>query len=109
MVKLLINVVLTVLIVFALRPSIADIAGRPDALAAGIATDRDAISSWFYPPSVSLALLSWATVLAVVKPWGRVRRRRAPRDRRPPGNDAHKARTAEPSGGDTATLEGDSA
>jgi hypothetical protein len=34
------------------------------------------ISSLFFPPAVSLTALTFATVLCVLKPWGRIRRRR---------------------------------
>jgi predicted lysophospholipase L1 biosynthesis ABC-type transport system permease subunit len=41
-------------------------------LQAGVTPDKD-LSLLFYPPAVSLTALSLATVLAVVKPWGRIR------------------------------------
>ncbi|GAA3933763.1 hypothetical protein [Actinoplanes auranticolor] len=36
------------------------------------------ISSLFFPPAVSLTALTVATVLSVVKPWGRIGRRNRP-------------------------------
>ncbi len=75
LVKLVITVVLCVLIVVALRPGMGEVAAHGQALAAGV--DDGAEVGWlFFPPAVSLTALSFATVLAVVKPWGRVRRRR---------------------------------
>lgn len=75
-VKLAINTILVILIVIALQPVMADVAAYGDALAAGRETSSEEISSLFYPPAVSLTALGFATVLAVFKPWGRVRRRR---------------------------------
>jgi hypothetical protein len=71
-VKLAINVVLCVLIVFALEPGMADIVEHGRILAAGGESALD-VSSLFFPPGVSLTTLSFATILAVFKPWGRVR------------------------------------
>lgn len=42
-------------------------------LAAGTEAQSE-ISSLFFPPAVSLTALTVATVLSVVKPWGRIRR-----------------------------------
>jgi hypothetical protein len=36
--------------------------------------DSAAVSQLFFPPAVSLTTLTLATVLAVFKPWGRIRR-----------------------------------
>ena len=74
LVKLVVNVALCVLIVGALRPGLPDVVAHGEALAAGAGGAAD-ISNLFFPPAVSLASLSFATVLAVVKPWGKVRRR----------------------------------
>jgi hypothetical protein len=71
-VKLVMNVVLCVAIVFALRPGMGDLVEHGRALAAGHPSTLD-VSTLFFPPAVSLASLTVATVLAVVKPWGRIR------------------------------------
>lgn len=71
-VKLVLNVVLCVLIVFALEPGMADIVEHGRILASGGESPLD-VSTLFFPPAVSLSTLSFATVLAVFKPWGRVR------------------------------------
>lgn len=72
-VKLAINVVLCTLIAAVLRPGMGDIVGHGRAVAAGRASGVD-VSSLFFPPAVSLTALTVATVLAVVKPWGLLRR-----------------------------------
>lgn len=74
-VKLVINVVLCVLIVFALEPGMADIAEHGRILASGGDSPLD-VSNLFFPPTVSLTTLTFATVLAVFKPWGPVRSNR---------------------------------
>jgi hypothetical protein len=71
-VKLVINVVLCGLIVFALEPGMAEVAEHGRILASGGVSPLD-VSSLFFPPAVSLTTLTFATVLAVFKPWGRVR------------------------------------
>ena len=72
-VKLVMNVVLVVLVVFLLRPGIADAATYGEALAAGERLDLD-VGGLPFPPIVSGTALVVATVLSVVKPWGRLRR-----------------------------------
>lgn len=71
-VKLMMNVILCVLILFALRPGVAEVVEYGRALAAGGRPEAD-LSFLFFPPAVSLTALTTATVLAVVKPWGRLR------------------------------------
>lgn len=80
-VKLVINVVLCVLIVFALEPGMAEVVEHGRILASGGESPLD-ISNLFFPPAVSLTTLSVATILAVFKPWGRMgsSRRRAQGD-----------------------------
>lgn len=73
-IKLSMNVVLCVLIVFLLRPGMPDIADHGRRLIGGLGSDVD-VSSLFFPPAVSLAALGTATVLSVFKPFGRLRRR----------------------------------
>lgn len=72
-VKLALNVALCTLIVVALRPGMADVREYGEALSAG-ATPVGNVSDLFFPPAVSLTALTTATVLAVFKPWGRIRR-----------------------------------
>jgi hypothetical protein len=80
-VKLVMNVVLCVLVLIALRPGLDEVVEHGRALAAGRVSTLD-VSSMFFPPAVSLTALTVATVLAVVKPWGLIRpsrsRHRAP-------------------------------
>lgn len=64
-VKLVVNVVLCLAIVFALAPSLDEVASAPGAMP----------DDMFFPPAVSLVALSFATTLAVMKPWGRIRPR----------------------------------
>jgi hypothetical protein len=73
-VKLVLNVVLCTLILVALQPGLGDVAQYGRDLTAGTETGRD-MSSLFFPPIVSLSALTFATVLAVAKPWGRLRKR----------------------------------
>ena len=73
-VKLVLNVVLCALILIALQPELGDVAQYGRDLAAGTATGRD-VSDLFFPPIVSLSALTFATVLSVAKPWGRLRKR----------------------------------
>src|SRR5262249_54958838 len=62
-VKLVLNVVLCVLVLFLLRPGVLD-------AAAGIPEDK-----LFMPPIVSTTAVLFATIISVYKPWGRVRKR----------------------------------
>jgi len=73
-IKLVMNVVLCVLIVFLLRPGMPEIVEHGRGLLAGTGSDVD-VSALFFPPAVSLAVLTTATVLAVFKPFGKVRSR----------------------------------
>ncbi|WP_239127452.1 hypothetical protein [Asanoa siamensis] len=72
-VKLVLNVVLCALIAFLLRPGMADVAAYGRALTVGDG-DPSTVSALFFPPAVSLTALTIATGLAVVKPWGRIRK-----------------------------------
>ncbi len=74
-VKLFLNLVLCALIIVALEPGMAEVARYGRDLTDG-SEPPSAISSLFFPPAVSLTALTVATVLGVVKPWGRIRRRR---------------------------------
>jgi hypothetical protein len=75
-VKLGLNLLLCMLIVLVLRPGMQDVHDHGRAIQAGGETDKE-LSMLFFPPSVSLTLLSFATVLAVFKPWGRIRSNRS--------------------------------
>ncbi len=70
--KLVMNIVLCVLIVLALRPGMAEVVEHGRILAAGGQSPID-VSTLFFPPAVSLTALTVATVLGVFKPWGRIR------------------------------------
>jgi hypothetical protein len=79
-VKLTLNLVLCTLIVLVLQPGMDQVSEYGQDLLNGTA-DPAAVATLFFPPAVSLTTLTLATVLAVVKPWGRIRRRRAERGR----------------------------
>ncbi|MFI7541858.1 hypothetical protein [Actinoplanes sp. NPDC049599] len=74
-VKLALNLVLCTLIVVALEPGMDAVAAYGRGLTTGGEAPNE-ISSLFFPPAVSLTALTIATVLGVLKPWGRIRRRR---------------------------------
>jgi hypothetical protein len=73
-VKLVMNVLLCVLIVVALRPGMAEVGAAGVAIEAGQVPVAD-LSNLVFPPAVSLTMLAVATLLSVYKPGGRVRRR----------------------------------
>jgi hypothetical protein len=73
-VKLVLNLVLCTLILLLLQPGMDEVAAYGESLLTGT-PDSDAVSQLFFPPAVSLTALTLATVLAVVKPWGRIRAR----------------------------------
>lgn len=72
-VKLALNLALCVAIVVVLAPGMPAVDAYGSDLLAGSAED-DRIVNLFFPPVVSLTALTFAVVLAVVKPWGRIRR-----------------------------------
>lgn len=72
LVKLLLNLVLCTLILGALQPGMAEVGVYGRDLLTGT-PDRATVSQLFFPPAVSLSALTLATVLAVIKPWGRIR------------------------------------
>ncbi len=74
-VKLVLDLVLSTLIVVALRPGMPDVVEHGHHLAAGV-LDRIDVGFLFFPPTVSLPALTFATALAVVKPWDRIGSRR---------------------------------
>lgn len=73
-VKLVLNLVLCTLIVVLLQPGMDEVADYGRTMTSG-AAEPEFISNLFYPPAVSLTALTFATVLAVAKPWGRLTRR----------------------------------
>jgi hypothetical protein len=72
LVKLVLNIVLTLLVLVLLRPGLDEAAVVGRQLATGAAVSAD-LSNLVFPPIVSGTSLVVATVLAVYKPWGRVR------------------------------------
>jgi len=74
-VKLILNIVLCVLIVVALRGGVAEAARVGEAAAAGVSVVWQS-RNMVFPPIVSPAALLVAFVLSVFKPWGLVRRKR---------------------------------
>ncbi len=74
-VKLVLTLVLSTLILVALRPGMPDVLEHGHNLAAGV-PDRIDVSFLFFPPAVSLTALAFATAIAVFKPWGRIGRQR---------------------------------
>jgi len=77
--KLVINVVLTVLILVLLRPSVDDVVEIGRQLPGGT-LGLDALgqlrTDLLFPPVVSIAALTVATLLSIYKPWGRTPRGR---------------------------------
>jgi uncharacterized membrane protein len=73
-IKLCLNLLLATLIVTALRGEVANAAGLGGQLAVGADLDWN-FTNMIYPPIVSPTALAIAFLLAVFKPWGRIRRR----------------------------------
>lgn len=73
-VKLVINLLMCTLVLVALRPGVHSVADQGREIAAGSPVEV-AVGEMLYPPIVSPTLLLVATVLAVFKPWGRIRKR----------------------------------
>lgn len=72
-VKLAVNVLMCLLILFSLRPGLYDAADYGRGLAAGAELAADP-PQLLYPLIVAPVLLLFANVLSVFKPWGRIRR-----------------------------------
>lgn len=72
-VKLALNLVLCTLIVVVLAPGMPDVDRYGASLLTG-SVPGVRIASMFFPPAVSLTTLTVAVVLAVAKPWGRIRK-----------------------------------
>jgi uncharacterized membrane protein len=71
--KLALNLLLTSLVLIALAPEVADAAERARQFDAGVPAPLG-IGDLIFPPIVSPTALLVAFVLAVFKPWGRIRR-----------------------------------
>ena len=80
-VKLVLNLILCTLILVALQPGMDEVNEYGRTFNSG-GPEPAFVSNLFFPPAVSLTALTFATVLAVAKPWGRLRRgpRRSPAD-----------------------------
>jgi hypothetical protein len=74
-IKLALNIVLTALVLIALRPGVVEAAEQGRRFMAGEAASL-AVGDLIYPPIVSPTALLIAFVLAVFKPWGRIRKLR---------------------------------
>jgi uncharacterized membrane protein len=73
-IKLVLNLLLATLVVTALRGEVANAADLGNQLALGADLTWD-FTNMIYPPIVSPTALTIAFLLAVYKPWGRIRRR----------------------------------
>jgi hypothetical protein len=71
LVKLVLNLALCTLILVLLQPGMAEVAAYGRQLLAGTPDPRT-VSQLFFPPAVSLTTLTFATILGVFKPWGRI-------------------------------------
>ena len=75
-IKLVLNIVLTALVLVALRPEVTEAAEQGRQFAAGAPASLG-VGNLIFPPIVSPTALLIAVVLAVCKPWGRIRKRPA--------------------------------
>jgi hypothetical protein len=71
-VKLVLNLILTGLVLVSLAPEVADAAARARQFDAGVPVPLG-VGDLIFPPIVSPTALLVAMVLAVFKPWGRIR------------------------------------
>jgi hypothetical protein len=78
-IKLALNVVLTALVLVALRPGVMEAAEQGRRFMAGSPASL-AVGDLIFPPIVSPTALLIAFVLAVFKPWGLIRKRQALRE-----------------------------
>lgn len=76
-IKLALNVVLVALVPIALRPEVIEKAEQGRRFAADLPATL-AVGDLLFPPIVSPGALLVATILAVFKPWGLIRKRRVP-------------------------------
>ncbi|WP_051114246.1 hypothetical protein [Actinopolymorpha alba] len=72
--KLVLNIMLASLVLIALRPGVSETAERARQAMAGEAVSLE-VGDLLFPPIVSPLALLIAVLLAVYKPWGRIRRR----------------------------------
>jgi hypothetical protein len=79
-IKLALNLVLTGLVLASLAPEVTDAAERARQFDAGIPAPLG-VGDLIFPPIVSPTALLVALVLAVFKPWGRIRRQPTARER----------------------------
>ncbi len=77
-IKLVLNIVLTALVLVALQPTVTAAAEQGRQFAAGAPASLT-VGNLIFPPIVSPTALLVAFVLAVFKPWGRIRERPATR------------------------------
>lgn len=73
--KLVFNLLLSALVLIALRPAVIDVAAQARLFLSGPA-DVPQVGDLIYPPIVSSTLLISALVLSIFKPWGRIRKGR---------------------------------
>lgn len=73
-IKLCLNIVLTTLILVALRPGIDELSAYGRAVLRGGTPAGVDTGQLLFPPAVSMTALTIAVVLSVFKPWGRLRR-----------------------------------
>jgi hypothetical protein len=78
-IKLALNIVLSALVLVALRPGVMEAAEQGRRFASGEPASL-AVGDLIFPPVVSPTALLIAFVLAVFKPWGRIRKRPALRE-----------------------------
>lgn len=71
-IKLALNILLAVLVLVALGPEVSDAAERGERFIAGEPASLE-VGDLIFPPIVSPAALLAAVLLAVFKPWGRIR------------------------------------
>ncbi len=80
--KLAITLVLVALVCFVLAPMLPEVAAYGAELAAGTEPAPTAVADLVYPAVVAPTSLLVATILSVVKPWGRIRPTVSPRPAR---------------------------
>lgn len=73
--KLALNLMLTALVLIALRGEVVEKAEQGERFLAGEQATLADVGELLYPPIVSPTILLIALVLAVFKPWGRIRKR----------------------------------
>jgi hypothetical protein len=76
-IKLALNILLTALVLVALRPGVIEAAEQGRRFAAGEPASL-AVGDLIFPPIVSPSALLIAFVLEVFKPWGQIRKRQTP-------------------------------